>query len=36
MITHREIRQISGQEYEKYYQEAEEFVKKMRQLIMIK
>ncbi|HLD72940.1 MAG TPA: nucleotidyltransferase domain-containing protein [Candidatus Nanoarchaeia archaeon] len=33
MITHREIRQIHGPEYEKYYIEAEEFVKRMKILV---
>ncbi len=32
-ITHREIREISGPEYEKLYLEAEDFVKRMRVLI---
>tara|TARA_Y100000310_G_scaffold153901_1_gene153437 strand:- start:4340 stop:5143 length:804 start_codon:yes stop_codon:yes gene_type:complete len=36
MITHREIQQISGQEYEKYFHDAEDFVKTMRKLIMVK
>ncbi len=33
MITHREIREIKGQEYEHYYLEADEFVKRMKKLI---
>lgn len=33
MIVHREIKEIKGTEYEKYYQEAEEFVKRMRKLV---
>ena len=33
MIVHREIKEIKGNEYEKYYQEAEEFVKRMRKLV---
>ena len=33
MITHREIKEVTGPEYEHYYQEAEEFVKRMRRLI---
>ncbi len=33
MITHREIQEISGQEFEKYYHEADEFVKRMKKLI---
>ncbi len=32
-ITHREIKEISGPEYEKLYLEAEDFVKRMRGLI---
>jgi predicted nucleotidyltransferase/uncharacterized protein (UPF0332 family) len=32
-ITHREIKEITGQEYEKYYQEAEEFVNVMQKFI---
>lgn len=32
-ITHREIKSISGQEYEKYYQEAEAFVRRMKSLV---
>lgn len=33
MITHREIREIKGQEFEVYYKEAEDFVKRMRRLV---
>ncbi len=33
MITHREIREIKGQEYEQYYREADDFVKRMKKLI---
>ena len=33
MITHREIKEISGQEYEVYYKEAEDFVRRMKHLI---
>ena len=33
MITHREIQQITGPEYEKYYYEADAFVRKMKQLV---
>jgi len=33
MITHREIQQVSGPEYEKFYHEADEFVRKMKQLV---
>jgi uncharacterized protein (UPF0332 family)/predicted nucleotidyltransferase len=32
-ITHREIKEIKGQDYEKLYLEAESFVKKMKQLV---
>ena len=33
MITHREVREIKGQEYELYFKEAEDFVIRMRKLI---
>ena len=33
LITHREIKEISGPEYERYYQEADEFVRRMKRLI---
>lgn len=33
MITHREIQRISGPEYEQYYHEADDFVKRMKKLI---
>jgi uncharacterized protein (UPF0332 family) len=33
MITHREIKEISGEEYDKYYREAEEFVHRMKRII---
>jgi predicted nucleotidyltransferase/uncharacterized protein (UPF0332 family) len=33
MITHREIKEISGEEYDKYYREAEEFVHRMKKII---
>ena len=33
MITHREIKEIKGEEYERYYASAEEFVKRMRDFI---
>jgi predicted nucleotidyltransferase/uncharacterized protein (UPF0332 family) len=33
MITHREIREIKGQEYELYFKEAADFVIRMRKLI---
>ena len=32
-ITHREIKTISGPEYEKYYVEAEAFVRRMKSLV---
>ena len=32
-ITHREIKEIKGPEYEKYYREAEEFVNRMQKFI---
>ena len=34
MITHREIKEIKGKEFEAYFKEAEDFVKRMRKLIM--
>ncbi|MCH8003104.1 MAG: nucleotidyltransferase domain-containing protein [Nanoarchaeota archaeon] len=33
MITHREIKEISGTEYDKYYIAAEDFVKRMREFV---
>jgi len=33
MITHREIKEIKGSAYDKYYQEADDFVKRMRILV---
>jgi len=33
MITHREIKEIKGDEYDRYYKTAEEFVKRMREFI---
>lgn len=33
MITHREIKDIKGEEYDRYYLEAEDFVKRIRKLI---
>ncbi len=33
MITHREIQEIKGQEYEAYYREADGFVRRMKQLV---
>jgi predicted nucleotidyltransferase/uncharacterized protein (UPF0332 family) len=33
MITHREIKEIKGDEYERYYKVAEDFVKRMREFI---
>ncbi|MBS3123595.1 nucleotidyltransferase domain-containing protein [Candidatus Woesearchaeota archaeon] len=32
-ITHREIKEIKGEEYEQYYKNAEEFVRRMRKLV---
>ena len=36
MITHREIKEIKGHEYEKYYKEAEDFVKRMKHIVQKK
>ncbi len=36
MITYREIKEIKGQEFDKYYKEAESFVKRMRKFIEFK
>lgn len=33
MISHRELKEIKGQEYEKLYLEADEFIRRMRRLI---
>lgn len=33
MITHREIQEIKGEQFEKYYHEADEFVKRMKRLV---
>ncbi len=33
MITHREIREIKGNEYESYYREADEFVRRMKRVV---
>ena len=33
MITHREIKEIKGKEYDEYYRSAESFVKRMREFI---
>ena len=33
MITYREIKEISGPEFERYYHEADEFVRRMKRLI---
>ncbi len=33
MITHREIKEVKGQEFENYYREADEFVRRMKKLI---
>lgn len=32
-ITHREIKEIRGEDYEKYYQEADDFVRRMKRLV---
>ena len=33
MITHREVKEIKGEEYDRYYKHAEEFVRRMREFI---
>ncbi len=33
MITHREIKEIKGQEYEQYYLDADDFIRRMKKLI---
>ncbi len=33
MITHREVKEIQGQDYERYYRDADDFVNKMKELI---
>ncbi len=33
MITHREIKEINGKEYDRYYEEADNFVQRMKKLI---
>jgi uncharacterized protein (UPF0332 family) len=33
MIMHRDIKDITGDQYEVYYKEADEFVKRMKKLI---
>ena len=33
LITHREIKEIKGEEYDRYYKEAEEFVNRVRKII---
>ena len=33
MITHREIKEIKGSDFEKYYLEADDFVRRMKKLI---
>jgi len=33
MITHREIKEITGEEYDRYYNAAEDFVKRMREFV---
>ncbi|MBI2151410.1 hypothetical protein HYU21_01645 [Candidatus Woesearchaeota archaeon] len=32
-ITHREIKEIKGEEYELYYKDADEFVRRMKKLV---
>ena len=32
-ITHRDIQEVKGPEYEKLYQEADDFIKKMKKLV---
>jgi len=33
MITHREVKEISGEEYERYFKEAEDFVSRMQKIV---
>jgi uncharacterized protein (UPF0332 family) len=33
MITHREVKEVKGEEYDKYYKAAEDFVNRMREFI---
>ena len=33
MITHREISEVKGHEYDHYFKQAEEFVHRMRKII---
>ena len=33
MLTHREIKEIKGEEYDKYFKSAEDFVKRMREFV---
>ena len=33
MITHREVKEITGEEYDRYYKHADEFVRRMREFI---
>jgi len=33
MITHREVKEIKGEEYDKYFKSAEDFVKRMREFV---
>ena len=33
MITHREVKEIKGEEYDKYYTAAEDFVERMREFV---
>ena len=36
MITHREIKELKGAEYDKYFKDAADFVARMRKLIDVK
>ena len=36
MIVHREIKEVSGEEFERYYEEANRFVNRMRTFISTK
>ena len=33
MITHREIKEVTGEQFDIYFEEAEEFVNKMKEII---
>ena len=33
MITHREVKEINGEEFDRYFAEAEDFVKRLRKFI---